>query len=315
MKPALVQCSARLDELPAGPARRGRGAAPAAQEHERGRERRRARARSRRSAASRYPAGAGRSRSARSSATARDRRAGRTAGPERGRARRRRARGRRPRPHQSRGLLGVGHGLAARRAEQDEARHLDEAEHGERRRRRQRAERDRAGHAVGDVAVRGDVQQRLQRQPLRGEAVQRRQARDRHRADEEGGAGPRHPPQEAAEPVDLERADRALERAGAQEEERLEDGVVHGVQERRPERERRPLVGAAGAQQQAGADAEHDDPDVLDRVQRQQALEVVLEERVDHAADRRERADGEHEQRRTRPAGTPTQSTSTRTSP
>ena len=139
------------------------------------------------------------------------------------------------------------------------------------------------------------MQQRLQRQPLRGEAVQRRQAGDRHRADEERAARPGHPAQQAAEPVELERADRALERARAEEEQRLEDRVVERVQQRGGERERRPGVGAARAQHQAGAEAEHDDPDVLDRVQREQPLEVVLEERVDDAADRRERADREHE--------------------
>ena len=97
-------------------------------------------------------------------------------------------------------------------------------------------------------AVARDVQQRLQRQPLRGEAVQRRQAGDRHRADEERAARPRHPAQQPAEPVELERADRALERARAEEEQRLEDRVVERVQQRRRERERRPRVGAARAQ-------------------------------------------------------------------
>ena len=46
---------------------------------------------------------------------------------------------------------------------------------------------------------------------------------------------------------------------------------------------------------QAGAEPEHDDPDVLDRVEREQPLQVVLEERVHDAADRRERAEREHE--------------------
>jgi len=63
------------------------------------------------------------------------------------------------------------------------------------------------------------------------------------------------------------------------------------VEKRGRERERRPHVGAARAQEQARADAEHDDPDVLDRVEREQALQVVLEERVDDAADRRESAE------------------------
>ncbi len=159
----------------------------------------------------------------------------------------------------------------------------------------ERGERDRAGHPVAEVPVRGDVQQRLQRQPLRREAVQRRQARDRHRADEERAAGPRHPPEQAAEPVELERAHRSLERACAEEEQRLEHGVVQRVQERGAERERGPGVRTARPQDEAGAEAEHDDPDVLDRVQREEPLQVVLEERVDDAADGRERTEAEHE--------------------
>ena len=157
------------------------------------------------------------------------------------------------------------------------------------------AERDRACEAVADPAVGGHVQQRLQRQPLRGEAVQRRQPGDRHRTDEKRAAGPRHPPKQTAQPVELERSDAALERAGPEKQQRLEHGVVERVQQRRRERERRPVFGAARTQEQAGAETEHDDPDVLDRVEREQTLQVVLEERVDDTADRRERTDGEDE--------------------
>ena len=135
------------------------------------------------------------------------------------------------------------------------------------------------------------MDQRLQRQPLRGEAVERRQARDRHRSDQEGTTRPRHPAEQAAEPVDLERADSPLERARTEEEQRLEDRVVHAMEQRSGECERRPGIGAARAQHEACADAEHDDPDVLDRVQGKQTLEIVLEQRVDDAAERRERAD------------------------
>ena len=46
-------------------------------------------------------------------------------------------------------------------------------------------------------------------------------------------------------------------------------------------------------QEEAGAEPEHDDADVLDRVEREQPLELVLEDRVDDADDRRHTADGE----------------------
>ncbi len=78
-----------------------------------------------------------------------------------------------------------------------------------------------------------------------------RQSRDRHRADEERAAGPRHTPQQAAEPIELERADRLLERTGAQEEKRLEDRVVDRVQQSRrqartPPTRRPPAPAASG---------------------------------------------------------------------
>ena len=144
-------------------------------------------------------------------------------------------------------------------------------------------------------AGRRHVQQRLQGHPLGGKAVQRRQAGDRERADEERAAGPRQPPQQPAEPVEPERACRALERAGAEEEQRLEHRVIQRVQQRGGQRDRGPGVGASGAQDQACAEAEDDDPDVLDRVEREQPLQVVLEERVDDAADRRQRTERKHQ--------------------
>ena len=67
------------------------------------------------------------------------------------------------------------------------------------------------------------------------------------------------------------------------------------MQERGTQSERGPGVSAAGPQDQAGAEPEHDDPNVLDRVQRQQPLQVVLEERVDDPSDGGEHADGEHQ--------------------
>ena len=149
--------------------------------------------------------------------------------------------------HRQRGLLGCISRLRSRRAEQHESDDLDEAEDRERRSHGKRRERDRPRGAVGDVAVGRDVQQRLEGQPLRREAVQRRQPRDRHRAHEECTAGPRHPPQQPAEPVDLERADHLFERARAEEQQRLEDGVVQRVEECRCQRECSPDVRAAGA--------------------------------------------------------------------
>ena len=134
----------------------------------------------------------------------------------------------------------------------------------------------------------------------------RRQPGDRHRADEEGQPGPRHPVQKAADPVDLERARRALERPGAEEEEALEDGVIERVQERGRERDAGPVVRSALAEQETRSEAEHDDPDVLDRVEREQSLQLVLEDRVHDADNGGEGAGGEDddpEPRRQRAVG------------
>ena len=200
------------------------------------------------------------------------------------------------RPHRHRSVLRLGHRPAPRRPEQHEADHLHEAEDRQRRRRGERRQRHGARDAVADRTERRHVEQRLQREPLGGEAVQGRQPRDCHRTHEEGPGRPRHPAQQPAEAVELERTDGTLERAGAEEEQRLEDRVVEGVQQRGREREGGPGLLAASAKGQARAQTEDDDADVLDRVERQQALEIVLEERVEDAADRGQRADCEHEQ-------------------
>ena len=123
-----------------------------------------------------------------------------------------------------------------------------------------------------DTAGSGDVEERLQRQPFGGEPVQRGQSGDGCRSDEERGPGPRHAPQQPAEPIEIERSDRPLERPRAEEEQRLEDGMVDRVQQSGSQRERRPLVtrDTLCPQQQAGSDTEQDDADVLDRVEREQ---------------------------------------------
>ena len=318
MKPALVQPSCRLDELPAGPGRRRRGARGRPREH----EQRRGEPTTSTSAIPSVGSepvpgrcsprldGAGRGHGA-----SRDERA-EAAGPARA-----------PSTTQARGEHD--HGGAHRPRRLDRACGARLARGGPSSTSPTTLTKQKTASAavaasaasasapavpVADPAVGRDVQQRLQRQPLRGEAVQRRQAGDRHRADQERAARPRHPPQQPAEPVELERADRPLERAGAEEEQRLEDRVVERVQQRGGERERRPGVGAAGAQDQAGADPEHDDPDVLDRVEREQPLQVVLEERVDDAADAPTARRAPSTSTPNQSGSTPSQSTSTRTS-
>ena len=131
----------------------------------------------------------------------------------------------------------------AGRPQQHQPDDLDEAEDGERSRRRQAGEGDRSEDAVQHAPVGGYVQERLQGEPFGGEAVQRRQPGDGRRSDEERCACPRHAPQQAAEPIELERSHGLLERTCAEKEERLEDGVIDRVEQGGRQCERRPLVG------------------------------------------------------------------------
>ena len=138
------------------------------------------------------------------------------------------------------------------------------------------------------------MQEGLQRQPFRGEAVEERDARDRERADEERRAAPRHPPQEPTEPVELEPPGRPLENPGGKEEQRLERCVVDGVQQGRAERERRPLIGPVAAEQETRTEPQCDDAEVLHGRVCEEPLEVALEQRVGDAAERGQSAQGEH---------------------
>src|ERR1035437_2650917 len=132
----------------------------------------------------------------------------------------------------------------------------------------------------------GDVRERLQPQPLRRESVQRRQPGDGHRADEESAARPRHSPQQPAKLIELETAHRSLQRARAEKQQGLEDGVVGDVQQRSGKSDCGPRGVPRVGEQERRAETERDDADVLDRVIRQQALEVVLDERPQDPAQR-----------------------------
>jgi hypothetical protein len=83
------------------------------------------------------------------------------------------------------------------------------------------------------------------------------------------------------------------DRAGAEEEQRLEERVVPDVEEAAGEAEHDPLRSAERAADRRHAEPEQDDPDVLDRVVGEEALEVVLREREDHAEERCQRAQRE----------------------
>jgi len=78
----------------------------------------------------------------------------------------------------------------------------------------------------------------------------------------------------------------ARERAGGEEQQALEQGMVERVEEGGGERQRGPSGLVARREQERRPEAEQDDTDVLDGVEGEQPLELVLEDRVGHAAER-----------------------------
>ena len=97
----------------------------------------------------------------------------------------------------------------------------------------------------------GRLERAQEDEPLRGEAVERREAGDGRGADEEERRGDGHRAGEAAEVVELPGPGGVVDRAGAEEEEPLERGVVHHVEDGAGEAEhdQRRLVAGRAAEQ------------------------------------------------------------------
>ena len=72
----------------------------------------------------------------------------------------------------------------------------------------------------------------------------------------------------------------------AEEQEALEQRVIEDVEQRGGERQRRREVHAIGPEGERQAEADEDDPDVLDRVVGEQPLQIVLHQRIEHAEHR-----------------------------
>ena len=108
---------------------------------------------------------------------------------------------------------------------------------------------------------------------LRGEAGERRNARERERPEREGHRGERHPPGEPAHVLQLVGVNGVDDAAGAEEEERLEEGVGDEVE---VARERR-----------AGAQRRHHEAQLRAGGVREHALDVGLDQA--EAARRRAR--------------------------
>ena len=99
---------------------------------------------------------------------------------------------------------------------------------------------------------------------------------------------------EAAEPVHAAFAGRGQHRAGAEEEQALEQRVIEDVEQRRGEGQRRGAGHAVRLEGEREAEADEDEADVLDRRIGEDALQVVLHQGVEdaeHGGDAAERQD------------------------
>ena len=90
-------------------------------------------------------------------------------------------------------------------------------------------------------------------------------------------------------------AGRAKHRARAEEQEIFEQRMVEHMQQRRGEGERRGPAEAKGLEAEGETKADEDDADILDRVIGEQALQIVLHQRVEHAHDAGDAGERQHQ--------------------
>ena len=129
-------------------------------------------------------------------------------------------------------------------------------------------------------------QNRLEGQPLRDEAVERWQRRDRRAADEKNESRLRHAMDEAPEVFHIALPGTGQHRPGAEEQQALEHRMIEHVQQAGRERERSRPRHSVRLEGERKAKSDENDPDVLNRVVREQPLEVVLHQCVEHAHHR-----------------------------
>ena len=138
-------------------------------------------------------------------------------------------------------------------------------------------------------------QQPLVSQPLADESIQRRQPGDGDGPDEKVESGPRHAPDQAAHFLHVA-CPRALQHAArAQKQQAFEDPMIERVKEPGDQRQRGELRVAKGAEEQRRSEPHENDADVLDAVIREQALQIVFHQCVQHAQQRGDHAADRHQ--------------------
>ena len=136
---------------------------------------------------------------------------------------------------------------AARPAEKCRAEGAHETGRRERRRQRQHGAHGRREEAQDRLGKGRPGKHGLEQQPFRHEAVERRQGRDRQRADQPKGRGARHAVNQSAKPVEIAPPRGVQHSTGAEEEQRLEPGMIEAVQQRRGHGDRGGGVQAGGS--------------------------------------------------------------------
>ena len=99
---------------------------------------------------------------------------------------------------------------------------------------------------------------------------------------------------ETAEPIHVALAGGDQHRAGAKEQQALEQRVVEDVKQRRGEGQRRRQALAIGLKRQRQPEADKDDADILDGRIGQQPFEVALHQRIENTHHRGDAAERQH---------------------
>ena len=148
---------------------------------------------------------------------------------------------------------------------------------------------------TGDGDVRRRIQHRgeprIKQQKLADEAIEWRQTDDRGGAGQKGCAGPWHAFQQPAELFEFQAVRGVLHRPCAEKQQSFEDAVIDDVQQARGEPDHGQGQHSGGEPHHADADPEQDDADILDAAVGQQALEVMLRHRKQHAEHAARRTD------------------------
>lgn len=140
-------------------------------------------------------------------------------------------------------------------------------------------DRSGRGHGSGSAERPGKYEQ------LADESVEGRQSGDRDGPKQERRCRDGHPPREPAERFDVARTRSVNDGARTVKKKSLHEAVVEHVEQCAGVAEEGHCGQRFALAEHANADAHHNDADVLDTAVREQALEVVLRERVENSRD------------------------------